>query len=272
MNYDVILDANNPETLETRYAFTQGDYGKIQLSIRIKADGAYVTNASRAYIVFSLSNGMIVTGADMPKNAATYTYVFKGNELQSPGKVIADVKLVYKDGRISSNKFSFRCRYDPLADKNVKAGPYITELQQIIDQSKQKLDYLQSLIDLMQNGLGETVLTKNMMTNVDTNDVNKIPTAALVHAIKQTTDGLDVGTYKVAVVFQSNAANGNYRAFHNFCIDKTYNITINTATISGSGTDIKGLIRVSAGMKYALFYGTDVSLAGKAAEINITVK
>lgn len=83
---------------------------------------------------------------------------------------------------------------------------------------------------------------------------------------------LDVGTYKVATIFQSNAVNGNYRAFHNFCINKTYNITINTATISGTGTDIKELIRSSSGIKYVLFYGTDPSLAGVAAEINITVK
>lgn len=165
MNYDVVLNANDSTTFETQYAFTQGDYGQIQFSIRVKADGQYVTNAQRAYIVFSLSNGMIVTGADMPKSVATYTYVFKGNELQSPGKVVADVKLVYANGQISSNKFTFMCRFDPLADKSVPAAPYITVLQQIVDEGQEKINYLQTLIDAMQGGIGATALTRNDLQN-----------------------------------------------------------------------------------------------------------
>ena len=153
MNYDVILNANDSAALDTQYAFTQGDYGQIQFSIRVKADGQYVTNATRAYIVFSLSNGMIVTGADMPKSVATYTYVFQGNELQSPGKVVADVKLLYANGQISSNKFTFLCRFDPLADKSVPAAPYITTLQKIVDDGQEKINYLQSLIDALQGSI-----------------------------------------------------------------------------------------------------------------------
>ncbi len=165
MNYDVILNANDSATLETQYSFTQGDYGQIQFSIRVKADGQYITNAQRAYIVFSLSNGMIVTGADMPKSVATYTYVFKGNELQSPGKVVADVKLVYSNGQISSNKFTFMCRFDPLADKSVPAAPYITVLQQIVDEGQEKINYLQALIDSMQGSIGATAITRNDLQN-----------------------------------------------------------------------------------------------------------
>lgn len=165
MNYDVILNANDSTTLETQYAFTQGDYGQIQFSIRVKADGQYISNATRAYIVFSLSNGMIVTGADMQKSVATYTYVFQGNELQSPGKVVADVKLVYANGQISSNKFTFICRYDPLADKSVPAAPYITVLQRIVDEGQEKIDYLQALIDSIQGSVGGTPLTRDDLQN-----------------------------------------------------------------------------------------------------------
>ena len=97
----------------------------------------------------------------MPKSVATYTYVFQGNELQAPGKIVADVKLVYPNGQISSNKFTFICRPDPLADKNIPAGPYITALQKIVDDGKEKIDYLQALIDTLQDGVGETALTRN---------------------------------------------------------------------------------------------------------------
>ncbi|WP_143318931.1 BppU family phage baseplate upper protein [Clostridium sp. HBUAS56010] len=161
MNYDVVLNANDIAALETQYAFTQGDYGNIQFSVRVKADGQYVTDAGRAYIVFTLPNGLIVTGDDMPKSVATYTYVFQGNELQSPGKVVADVKLVYATGQISSNKFTFVCRYDPLADKNIQAGSYITALQKIVNEGQEKIDYLQMLIDTLQENLNETALTRN---------------------------------------------------------------------------------------------------------------
>lgn len=165
MNYDVVLNANDSTILETQYAFTQGDYGQIQFSIRVKADGQYITDATRAYILFTLSNGMIVTGEDMPKNVATYTYVFQGNELQSPGKVVADVKLVYPNGQISSNKFTFMCRFDSLADKSVPAAPYITVLQQIVDEGQEKIDYLQALIDSIQGSIGSTALTRNDLVN-----------------------------------------------------------------------------------------------------------
>lgn len=165
MNYDIELNANDSSVLETQYAFTQGDYGQIQFSIRVKADGVYVTNAQRAYIVFTLPNGYVVTGADMDKSVATYTYPFQGSELQVPGTIIADVKLVYTDGQISSNKFSFICRYDPLHDKSFNAGPYISQLQQIVDDGQAKIDYLQSLIEILQTDVGGTPVMRSDLHN-----------------------------------------------------------------------------------------------------------
>lgn len=254
MNYDVVLNANDSATLETQYAFTQGDYGQIQFSIRVKADGQYITDATRAYILFTLSNGMIVTGVDMPKNVATYTYVFQGNELQSPGKVVADVKLVYANGQISSNKFTFLCRFDPLADKSVPAAPYITVLQQIVDEGQEKIDYLQALIDSIQGSIGATVLTRNDLQNtrnpvsagaktIDAqmaqyillkedlanqflNDSSKPASAALAYSLKQTTDTLNSNLASFILVSQKIAevlsvpANGE----NTFIIDCTPSI------------------------------------------------
>lgn len=235
MNYDVILNANESAILETQYSFTQGDYGQIQFSVRVKADGQYVTDAMRAYIVFTLPNGMIVTGADMPKTVATYTYVFQGNELQAPGKVVADVKLVYTSGQVSSNKFTFICRYDPLADKSVPAGTYITELQKIVDEGQEKLDYLQALIDALEQGIGETPLTradlqnnrdvtspgvkaldaamaqflllKGDMTNQIVNDNNKVASASSVHSLQQTTNTSIANLNSNLTVLNNNKAN-----------------------------------------------------------------
>lgn len=217
MNYDIELNANDSSVLETQYAFTQGDYGQIQFSIRVKADGSYVTNAQRAYIVFTLPNGYVVTGADMSKNVATYIYPFQGSELQVAGTILADVKLVYTNGQISSNKFSFICRYDPLHDKSFNAGPYISQLQQIVDDGQAKINYLQSLIDILQTDVGGTpvmrsdlhntrdavasglkaidanmaqnILLRSDVTNQVENDPNKIAGAASLHSTRADLQG-----------------------------------------------------------------------------------
>jgi len=217
MNYDIELNANDSSVLETQYAFTQGDYGQIQFSIRVKTDGVYVTNAQRAYIVFTLPNGYVVTGADMSKSVATYTYPFQGSELQVPGIILADVKLVYTNGQISSNKFSFICRYDPLHDKSFNAGPYISQLQQIVDDGQAKIDYLQSLIEILQTDVGGTpvmrsdlhntrdavaagtkavdanmaqnILLKGDVTHQNENDANKIVAADALYAVKTNLQG-----------------------------------------------------------------------------------
>jgi len=256
MNYDVILNANDSTTLETQYSFTQGDYGQIQFSIRVKADGQYITNAQRAYIVFSLSNGMIVTGTDMPKSVATYTYVFKGNELQSPGKVVADVKLVYSNGQISSNKFTFMCRFDPLADKSVPAAPYITVLQQIVDEGQEKINYLQTLIDAMQGSIGSTAITRSDLQNTRTpvsagakaidaqmaqymllkedivnqflNDSSKPASAALAYALNQS-----LATANANLDLKANASDLTWKSLFNgdITISSGTNITITGETI-----------------------------------------
>lgn len=165
MNYDIELNANDSSVLETQYVFTQGDYGQIQFSIRVKADGAYVTNAQRAYVVFTLPNGYVVTGADMSKSVATYTYPFQGSELQVPGIIIADVKLVYTDGQISSNKFSFICRYDPLHDKSFEAGPYISKLEQIYAEAQAQADYIRVLIETLQTDISGTAVMRSDLHN-----------------------------------------------------------------------------------------------------------
>lgn len=148
MNYDIILDAKDNKILETDYSFTQGDFGKIQLSIKVKADNIYISDAVRAFIVFELPNGCVVTGADMEKTDETYRYIFVGNELQCAGKIIASVKFVYADGRITSNKFRIICRHDLLSDDNIEAGSFITELQKIIDEGNKELEYLKQIIDI----------------------------------------------------------------------------------------------------------------------------
>ncbi len=266
MNYDVVLNANDNATLETEYAFTQGDYGNIQFSIRVKADGQYVTDATRAYIVFALPNGMIVTGDDMPKSVATYMYVFQGNELQAPGKIVVDVKLVYANGQISSNKFTFTCRPDPLADKNIPAGPYITALQKIVDDGQEKIDYLQALIDTLQEGVGETAVTRNDLQN------NRDPVDAGLKAID--------ANMAQNLFFKSEVINTNATTTAGFAADaRQLNPSVPGSLAAQLATTNSNLVKVQSGYmdivtstNFAGEYQGSVTIASIVAALSLSDK
>lgn len=305
MNYDIELNANDSSVLETQYAFTQGDYGQIQFSIRVKADGVYVTNAQRAYIAFTLPNGYVVTGADMTKSVATYTYPFQGNELQVPGIIIADVKLVYTGGQISSNKFSFICRYDPLHDKSFNAGPYISQLQTFIDEAQLKINYLQTLIETLQPDVGGTTLTRSDLHNtrdavtaglkaIDANmaqnmllrsdvtnqfedDISKLAGAASVYELKDTVDTLNSnltndtggsGYYSFPNGFKVCWGYTNERAI-------TFPITFNNTpsiqlTVTGDNENYYYTAKIRAASATGFTFNTQYAMFGSAINANGT--
>ena len=97
--------------------------------------------------------------------AGLYDYIFKGNELQAPGKTIANVTLNYADGRTSSEAFSFDVRYNPLHGRFIDAGPYITDLENIKSQAQTYVEYLEKLIEQIKQEMGQTALTKESLAN-----------------------------------------------------------------------------------------------------------
>ena len=120
--------------------------------------------AVKASLFFKLSNGMVIQGA--PRiNVGTYEYIFQGSELQSPGKVAAVITLEYNEGRVSSCGFTFNCRAHPLFGKGFEAGPYIADLEKIVQQAQEQVDYLNELIEMMHEALNETVLTRADLVN-----------------------------------------------------------------------------------------------------------
>ena len=162
--YYVELNFSGNVNLETGIAVSQGDYGNNQFSIATKKDGSFIADAISAEIIFNLTNGYIVTG-DLEGSGGLYTYTFKGNELQSPGKTTCMVTLHFKDGRTSSEAFVFDVRYNPLYDRKIDAGPYLTELEKIKNQAQGYVDYLEVLIEQLKQSVGETALTKADLQN-----------------------------------------------------------------------------------------------------------
>ena len=162
--YYVELNFSGKQTIETGIAVSQGDYGQVQFSIAAKKDGEFITGALSAEIVFNLKNGYIVNG-DLSGTNGLYTYTFQGNELQAAGRTVATVILHYADGRTSSESFAFTVRYNPLYDRGIDAGPYITQLERIQKQAQGYVDYLEILIDQLKADVGETALTKADLQN-----------------------------------------------------------------------------------------------------------
>lgn len=162
--YYVELDFVRTEIKETGIAVSQGDYGRIKFSLAVKKDGEIITDATSADISFQLTNGYIVQGK-LSGSAGLYDYVFRGNELQAPGKTIATVTLNYTDGRTSSEAFSFDVRYNPLYSRLINAGSYIPELENIKAQAETYVEYLGGLIEQIKQEMGQTALTKESLAN-----------------------------------------------------------------------------------------------------------
>lgn len=164
VNHNILLNVKQAGPLDTGIEVTQGDYGQVQFLMRVKDDDAFITNATEAKMVFNIPSGYIVEG-DASISAGTYTYVFKGNELQSAGKIATVLTLTLPGGRVSSCGFTFNCRYNPLFDRGIDAGPYLSELENIKQQAQAQVDYLNALIQQLQGDLGETVLTRADLVN-----------------------------------------------------------------------------------------------------------
>ena len=163
MEYNLILNFKRSEILQTDIVFSQGDYGKAMLRLSCRDDDAPITGAQSATISFSTPNGYLVTG-ELVGSDGEYTYFFKGNELQAPGRITATVSLKWPDGRLSSCLFSFKCRAIQ-GGTSVDSGNYLTEVDQVVQEAKAKIAELQKLIDQLKPGIGSTALTKADLQN-----------------------------------------------------------------------------------------------------------
>lgn len=163
MEYNLILNFKRSEILQTDIVFSQGDYGKAMLRLSCRDDDAPITGAQSATISFSTPNGYLVTG-ELVGGDGEYSYTFKGNELQAPGRITATVSLKWADGRLSSCMFSFKCRAVQ-GGTAIDSGNYLTEVDQVVQEAKAKIAELQKLIDQLKPGIGSTALTKADLQN-----------------------------------------------------------------------------------------------------------
>ncbi|MCC2820640.1 hypothetical protein LK537_25360 [Lachnoclostridium pacaense] len=143
--YMVVLNIKQEKAIETGISVSQGDYGQIEFVIRVKDDDDYILDAQSAIITFNTPNGEVVKG-NLAGTQGTYHYTIQGNELLSPGKIVATVTLIYENGRKSSCSFNFYNRYNPLYDRGTPARSYVPEIEKIKKDGEEAVKYIENLI------------------------------------------------------------------------------------------------------------------------------
>lgn len=154
--HNIRLNPNRNKAVHTGIAFASGDKG-ITLVIEVEEMDCSNTTAK---IVFKRSNGTSVE-ADITGSNNVYTYELRGNELEIPGLVVADVKFYEGTKRISTATFTFTASGDTMDGLGAGAGGYSDRLEQLAkeaqtitaDAEKIKED-LQRILEEYQTQLG----------------------------------------------------------------------------------------------------------------------
>lgn len=149
--YDVRVDIQKDNVIDSGLRFTQGDKGVIFLRIQVM-DGKnkfYAKNTTPS-INFVKSDGTYVVGTPV-ESGDFWVYQFLGNELQSIGKVLCDVKFEYESGRISSSKFTFIVEKDTTISDAIASNTYITPMEKALDKMKGLNDEGVSLVTAAQS-------------------------------------------------------------------------------------------------------------------------
>lgn len=173
VNYDIELNTKYSDPIDTGIYLTQGDYGQIQFTLRVKNDGVYVTDAVSATINIRLENRIPVVG-NLIKTGEGYVYRLLGNELSIPGKAIADVKFKYSDGRFSSCRFLYHVREDTINGSSLEAGGYVGKLEELETAAEELVDKFSGYEDIYE----KTVKAKDDAIAATQNTVNAADAAA----------------------------------------------------------------------------------------------
>lgn len=125
--YHVQVSMNQLAEVRTGFTFKQGDFG-FQISIEVMD---FDLSGTTPQIVFRKSTGA-VESTDITKVGNIYTYTVKGNELDTPGIGVCDLKLKNSTTqRISTASFQYEVIADTLDGLNEHANSYSDTIGQI---------------------------------------------------------------------------------------------------------------------------------------------
>lgn len=113
--YTVNLDFTDNGCVDTGWRLKQGDYGNSKIVVKLSNNGDtfYDGNIS-PQITFKRADGnSVVAWMTADASYQGYTYIIVGNELEIPGSVIMDLKVIDSEDRTSTASCKFFCVANP---------------------------------------------------------------------------------------------------------------------------------------------------------------
>ena len=150
LSYTLRLDMRDTGIVNSGLRLKQGDAGMLlRVEVYNNGSSAYDMYATPT-IVFRRPDGASVIDTMTPLNGV-YEYVFKGNELQQPGKELVDVKFPLGDtGRESTLSCSFEVVPDTITPNSGGAGIYVNDLKTILDTVEADVTLIEGAVDTAQ--------------------------------------------------------------------------------------------------------------------------
>nr|WP_295678761.1 BppU family phage baseplate upper protein [uncultured Lachnoclostridium sp.]DAE05627.1 MAG TPA: tail protein [Siphoviridae sp. cthL03] len=151
--YNIELSTERNQPVETNIKLCQGD-NNITFNINISD---FDLTGNTVKIVFTQSNGISVeNSAIVNSDNKSCTYNIVGNELQSVGKVVADLKIYDSNNkRLSSACFIFYVELDSLSDGSFPPKSYSASLEKALEECKEAtqaaLDAVQKVVNIANN-------------------------------------------------------------------------------------------------------------------------
>lgn len=151
--YNIELSTERNQPVETNIKLCQGD-NNITFNINISD---FDLTGTTVKIVFTQSNGTSVENSaivNSDKKSCTYNIV--GNELQSVGKVVADLKIYdVNNKRLSSACFIFYVELDSLSDGSFPPKNYSASLEKALAEcdaaTQAALEAVQKVVNIANN-------------------------------------------------------------------------------------------------------------------------
>lgn len=137
--YNLVLNPNKCKSIESGIVLSQGDFGAV---FKIKVE-ELDTASTTCTIAFRKKSGS-VEATGLTASAGVYSYALRGTELDTPGRVVCDLK--FKEGtskRISTASFIFDVVPDTLNGLHEEAHSYSDSIlqmrQQIVEEARADL-------------------------------------------------------------------------------------------------------------------------------------
>ena len=130
--YDVRVNINKTDVIDSGLRFTQGDSNVIFLRIAVmNGDSKFDASDTTPSVNFVKPDGTYVVGTPVA-SGDVWVYQFLGNEIQAAGKVLCDIKFTYSSGRISSGKFVFFVEKDTTIPEAQASQSYVLPMEEAL--------------------------------------------------------------------------------------------------------------------------------------------